>query len=197
MAHVGVGALACAYAYVGQMSTLDILFYHSPPYLFRRFFICLYVYVFVIWYVCVTSVTWRTEEGCGSPGAGCLSSFELPNVGTGNQTQFLWKKESSHPLRSWTRLPHYILRQGISLNPEFVIFQLAPGSVSAPPMLGLHMQASMPGFSVVLEVCSQVSCLYSYTLATDPPLASHSYLLLCNLKSSRLLRAKKYPAFCL
>ena len=59
---------------------------------------CVCVCVCVCVYVCVlcTGVQVPTEAGgMRSPGTGGADSFEVPDVGVGNQTQILWKRKSS------------------------------------------------------------------------------------------------------
>lgn len=52
----------------------------------------------------------------GSLGTGVISSFELPSMGAGSQTQFLWKNKFFHSLRHcpdffhlkfWDRVSHW------------------------------------------------------------------------------------------
>lgn len=86
-----------SHAYVEQRSTLDI--FSSFSILFQIFYIFMYMCISGGVCTCECTCLQRTEEGAGSLGTGVISSFELPSVGAGSQTQFLWKNKFSHSLR--------------------------------------------------------------------------------------------------
>lgn len=51
---------------------------------------CVYVHAYM--YVCVWCLRWP-EKDVGSPRIGATNSCELPGMGTGNETQVLWKSK--------------------------------------------------------------------------------------------------------
>lgn len=178
-------------AYVEQRSTLDIL--SSFSILFQIFYIFMYMCMSDGVCTCECTCLQRTEEGAGSLETGVISSFELPSMGAGSQTQFLWKNKSSYSLRHcsgffhlkfWDRVSHWTWRCHFSSK--------HPGSVClCPANAGATDASHHLGFmGAGYELRS--SCLCSKHLSHGAiSLASHVNLLVFNLKLDRVPRAKK------